>query len=272
MLRILGIVVPLLASLSVTVPVFSTFFFFFLFANGAMQSPCTFFFHQPIVLWFRQTTAWGMAATLGVTSAFSILTAGICIGEIGQSALALNRFMEVGTELGHGVSSLTWKVGALGIVSGCCLFWGALQLVAGFSSTCGLPVGQGIPSNFPCAKLHTVIGIDVAADFTMGIRVVAVEVATVGVGAAVWIGFTGKVEAGVVGKGWVISLTSYLLFTSALALLFLSAFLGTRVFLIKELLWEGVLMHGCNWGWDWGLGSSLPFNSRYVFIFLIKEG
>ena len=73
--------------------------------------------------------------------------------------------------------------------------------------------------------------MDVAADFTMGILVVAVELPTVGVGAAGGIGFTGKV--GVVGKGWVIILTLYLLFTGALALFF-SAFLGTRVFLVKE--------------------------------------
>ena len=52
-------------------------------------------------------------------------------------------------------------------------------------------------------------------------------------------------EVGVVGKGWVITLTLYLLFTGALALLFFSAFLGTRVLLVKELLWEGVLANGC---------------------------
>ena len=84
--------------------------------------------------------------------------------------------------LGHGVSSLTWKVETLGMALDCCLCWGILQLVAeGFSSIWGLPVGQGIPSNFPCIKLYTVTGMDVAADFTMGIWVVAVEVATVGV-------------------------------------------------------------------------------------------
>ena len=99
---------------------------------------------------------------------------------------------------------------------------------------------------------------------------VAVEVATVGVGTA-GIEFTGAV--GVVGKGWAITLTLYLLFTSALALLFFSAILGTRAFLVKELLWEGMLVSGCNWGWGWGLGlgPSLPTNSRYVFIFFIKD-
>ena len=84
-----------------------------------------------------------MAATLGGTYAFSILTVGVCVGGIGQSDLALNKFVEAGMVLGHGLSSLTWKVGALGIASGCCLCWGGLQLGAeGFSSTWGLPVGR----------------------------------------------------------------------------------------------------------------------------------
>ena len=112
--------------------------------------------------------------------------------------------------------------------------------------------------------------MDVAADFTTSIWVVAVEVATMGVVTAGGIGFMGKVEVGVAGKGQMITLTLYLLFTGALTLLFFSAFLDTRVFHIKELLWEGVLVHGCNWGW--GLGPSLPSNSRYVFIFLLKKG
>ena len=68
-----------------------------------------------------KTIAWGMAATLGGTSAFSILTAGVCVGGIGQSALALNKFVETGMVLGHAVSSLTWKIETLGMASGCCL-------------------------------------------------------------------------------------------------------------------------------------------------------
>ena len=114
--------------------------------------------------------------------------------------------------------------------------------------------------------------MDVAADFTTGIWVVA-EVATVGVGTADSIGFMGKV--GVAGKGWVITLTLYFPFISVLALLFLSTFLGTKAFLVEEFLsWEGVLVHGCDWGlgWVWVLGPSLPSNSKYVFTFLIKEG
>ena len=100
--------------------------------------------------------------------------------------------------------------------------------------------------------------MDVAADFTTGIWVVVVEVATVGVGTAGSIGFMG--EVGVAGKGWAITLTLYLLFTGAPALLSLSAFFGTRSFLVEEfLLWKGVLVHGCDWGL--GLGPSLPSNS-----------
>ena len=96
--------------------------------------------------------------------------------------------------------------------------------------------------------------MDVAADFTMGIWVVVVEVATVGVGTGGGIGFTGKV--GVVGKGWAITLTLYLLFTGALALLFFSAFLGTSVILVEELLRERVLVNGCI---GFGFGAKLAF-------------
>ena len=79
-----------------------------------------------------------IADTWGGTSVFSTFTVNAGIGEIGQSALALNRFVEAGTVLGQGVSSLTWKVGVLGAASGC----GGLQLgTEGFSSTCGLPAG-----------------------------------------------------------------------------------------------------------------------------------
>ena len=192
------------------------------------------------------TIAQGIAATLGGTSPFSTFTVGGCVGGIGQSALALNRFMEVGMVLGQGVSSLSWKTGALGVASGC----GVLQLgVEGFSSAWGLPVGWEIPSNFPCAKLYTVTGMVVAADFTTGIWVDAVEVATVGVGTDL-IGFTGTDIVGVVGKGWAISLSLHLLFTGALVLLFLSAIFHPGAFLVNGLLfWEGMLVHGCDWVW-----------------------
>ena len=52
---------------------------------------------------------------------------------------------------------------------------------------------------------------------------------------------------GVVGKGWEITLTLYLLFTGTLVLLFFSANFGPGAFLVKELLfWKGVLVCGCN--------------------------
>ena len=87
-----------------------------------------------------------------------------------------------------------------------------------------------------------------AADFTTGIWVVAVKVATVGLGSACGIGFMGKV--GLAGISWVITLTLKLLFTGTLALLFFSTFLGTKVFLVNEFLsWEGVIVHDCDWGW-----------------------
>ena len=71
-----------------------------------------------------------------------------------------------------------------------------------------------------------------AADFTMGIWVDAVEVATVGAG----IGFKGAVRVRVVGMGWSITVIFYLLFTGAVVLLFFSATLGSGDFLVKELL------------------------------------
>ena len=109
--------------------------------------------------------------------------------------------------------------------------------------------------------------MDVAADFPTGIWVVAIKVDTVGLGSAGGIGFMG--EVGLADIGWVITLTLKLLFTGALALLFFSAFLGTKVFLVETFLsWEGVLVHGCDWVW----GPSLPSSSRYVFIFLTKDG
>ena len=44
------------------------------------------------------------------------------------------------------------------------------------------------------------------------------------------------------------------------------------VVLVKALLWEGVLVHGCDWGWGLGFRPSLPSKSKYVLIFLIKGG
>ena len=82
----------------------------------------------------------------------------------------------------------------------------------------GLSCGMGIPSNLPCARLYTVTGIDVAADFATGIWVVAVVLTTLGLGSAGGVGL--------VGIGWAITLTLNLLFTGALALFFLLCLLG----------------------------------------------
>ena len=110
-------------------------------------------------------------------------------------------------------------------------------------SFCG--VGNSIKFSF--AKLYTITRMDMAANFTIGVWVEVV--ATVGVGTA-GIEFTGVVGVGVVGMGWVITLTLYLLFTGDLVLLFLSAILGPGIFLVKGLmLWEGVIVLGCNWVW-----------------------
>ena len=74
------------------------------------------------------TSVLGIAATLGGTSAFSILTTvGVSVGRIGQDALASNRFVEAGMVLGHGVFSLFWRVVTVAAASGCCS-WGLLQL------------------------------------------------------------------------------------------------------------------------------------------------
>ena len=97
--------------------------------------------------------------------------------------------------------------------------------------------------------------MDVAADFITGIWAVAVEVATAGAGSVGGIGFMGEVW--LEGISWAITLTLYLPFTGALALLFFPNFLGTKVFLVKEFLsWEGMLVHGCNLVWGWGLGQA----------------
>ena len=59
------------------------------------------------------TIAWEITIVQGDTSVF----VGTGVGRIGQSALASNKFMEAGSVLGQGVSSLTWKVEALGTAS-----------------------------------------------------------------------------------------------------------------------------------------------------------
>ena len=117
--------------------------------------------------------------------------------------------------------------------------------------------------NLPRARLYTVIGMGLAADFATGIWVVMVEVATVGVGSAGGIGFMGKV--GLSSIGWVITLTLNLFFTGTLALLFFSVFLGAGVFLGEEfVLGENTLV--CGWS------PSLPSSSKYVFVYCIRDG
>ena len=150
----------------------------------------------------EKTIAWEIAATQGATSVFSTFILGAGIGDISQSALASNRFVEAGMVLGQGVSSATWKVEALGAASG----YGGLQLGAeGFSSTCGLPAGSEIPLNFLCAKLYRVTRMDVAVDFTIGVWVDALNMAAVEVG----IGFAGTDVVRVVVKGLAITLILY---------------------------------------------------------------
>ena len=88
-----------------------------------------------LLLWgLFNTRAWGMAVTLGGTSTFSILiTVGVSVGGIGQDALALNKFVEAGMVLGHGVSSLFCGVVAVTAASGCCSWdcytWGQIDLL-----------------------------------------------------------------------------------------------------------------------------------------------
>ena len=65
-------------------------------------------------------------------------------------------------------------------------------------------------------------------------------------------------KVGLVGIGWASTLTLNLFFTGALALFFFSAFLGTRDLLV------------CGSVWSWRPG--LPSSSKYVFIFLIRDG
>ena len=72
--RVLGVMVPLLAFLSVTIPIFCDFFF--LFANGAVWSSCTFFFYWPIVLWFWQNYSMGDGSYPGWNLCFFCLKCG----------------------------------------------------------------------------------------------------------------------------------------------------------------------------------------------------
>ena len=117
--------------------------------------------------------------------------------------------------------------------------------------------------NLPGGRLYTVTGMDVATDFVTGIWVVAVEVATVGVGSADKIGFTGRIWVGGHRLGDYPYLKSSLYWCFGSPLLF--SLFGSGTFLGEEfVLGEGTLV--C--GWLLMLLSS----SKYVFIFLVRDG
>ena len=130
----------------------------------------------------------------------------------------------------------------------------------------GLPVGCGTSANCPVANLYTITSIDAAVDLTTGVWVEAV--ATVG---------EGPVGVVVVGTGWARTLTLYPLLV-IMVLFLLSLALGPGAFLAIGLeFWGQVLVLGCGWighgwvCWGLGLGPNLPSNSKYVFIFQMRE-
>ena len=87
--------------------------------------------------------------------------------------------------------------------------------------------------------MYTVIGMDVAAEFTMGIWVDAKDMATVGART----GFTGADVVGVVGKGWAI--TPY--FVPLFAVLWFSS--SYQPFWVLGPFW----LMGCYFGEDFGV-------------------
>ena len=104
-------------------------------------------------------------------------------------------------------------------------------------------------------------------NLTTGVWVEAV--ATVGVSA---IGIV------VVSTGWAKTLTLYPLL-AIMVLYALSLALGPGAFLAIGLeVWGWTLVLGCGWvghgwvHWGLGLGPSLPSNSKYIFIFWMREG
>ena len=109
----LWILMSWLFLLPVNIPIF--LMFLFILANGAMWSHVYF-----SATCFGITIAWGIAATWGGASVFTV-GVGADVAGIGQSFLALNKFLEADPVLGQGVPSLT---GALGMSSS----GGVLQL------------------------------------------------------------------------------------------------------------------------------------------------
>ena len=213
------------------------------------------------------TMAWGIAATWGGSSVL-ILWAGVGTGTggIGQSFLVSNRFSEAHPALGQGILCLT---GAMGMSSTCCggldpLFW-------------GLVVRHGTSANCPVANLYTVTGMDVAVDLVTGICMEVV--ATAWVGAAE---FTGAVW--VVVHRYRLGKDSHLVpsfsYHSPLPLvrdicLWSWGFSKHRVGVCLGSSWLGLLwLVCCSWVWGGGLGfgPGFPSNSKYVFIFQMREG
>ena len=124
--------------------------------------------------------------------------------------------------LGQGVPCLT---GTLGISSS----GRGLELwVEGCPSFRGLAVRKGTSANCPVANLYTITSMDVAVDLVTGIWVEVV--ATMGAGA---VEITGAV--GVVGTGWVSTLTLFFLLLS-MVFFYLSLALGPGAFLIMGLV------------------------------------
>ena len=108
--------------------------------------------------------------------------------------------------------------------------------------------------------------MDVAVDLVNGVWVEVV--ATVGAGA---------VEVGVEGVDWVSTLTLYLLLVIMVLFLLSRTFVsGLGAFLTMGLVfgWAGHSWVCCSWvrGQDLGLRPSFPSNSKYVFIFQMREG
>ena len=82
--------------------------------------------------------------------------------------------------------------------------------------------------------MYTITGIDAVADLTTAVWVEAV--ATVGISA---VEFTGAVGAGVVGMGWLSTITLCLLL-AGMVLLLMSLFLGPGSFLVMGLVFWGM--------------------------------
>ena len=131
-------------------------------------------------------------------------------------------------------------------------------MLEGFSLAWGISVGQGT-----FAKLYTITSMDVAADFVMDIWVTVV--ATMGIG-IVGVKFTCVAGIGVVGMGWAITPTLYLLLAGTLVLFFLSVTLVPGAFLVKGLY--GLGRNTGAWLWQ-GLGFGFGFGTKFALQFQV---